>query len=150
MIKYQMNLGLFLICSFAHFLYLITLTHSLRQHHFGRNKSGQWTDLSRKEEKWDMPKMSNRKERRHILRLIYIRALKTQKIIQLFYFLRMFWWKRTFSCCVLYCFVLHRAGSFIFILMPVFWMPLVLVRARCPRLISQDPGVMSYNNLNIS
>ena len=57
-----MNPGLFFICSFAHFLYLITLTHSLRQHHFGRNKSGQLTDLSRKEEKLDMPKMSNRKK----------------------------------------------------------------------------------------
>ena len=58
--------------------------------------------------------------------------------------------KETFSCCVLYCFVLHGAGSFIFILMPVFFMPQVMVRSCCPRLISQDPGVMSYNNLNIS
>ena len=144
-----MNPGLFFICSFAHFLYLITLTHSLRQHHFGRNKSGQWTDLSRKEEKLDMPKMSNRKKANPNVN-IHLGSFKTQKIIQLLYFFRLFWWKRTFSCCVLYCFVLHSAGSFIFILMPVFWMPLVLVRARCPRLISQDPEVMSYNNLNIS
>lgn len=86
-----------------------------------------------------MPKMSNRKKANSNVNInIHLGSYKTEKK------------KNIFVLCVILLCSPQCWFIYLYTYACIFWMPLVMVRARCPRLISQDPEVMSYNNLNIS